>query len=108
MFERAAELNSKTLFETWSSAITGLAVFLTAASVGALVVFGHRALWELGGIMAMVLTGKSEHAIMRVVEDHTHMDGAAWLLLMVGTASLGVAVWIMESIAQRLGPPYRD
>ena len=86
----------------------GLVVFLTTASVGVLIVFGYRALWELGGIMAMMLTGKSEHAIMRVVEDHTRMDDVAWLLLMVGTVSLGVAVWIMESIAQRLGPPYRN
>ena len=37
-----------------------------------------------------------------------HHGTIVWLLLLVGSVSLGIAVWMMGSMAQRMGPPYCD
>lgn len=93
--------------ETWSSAITGLAVFLASSGLGVVAIVGYQMCWELGGMVAIILTGQSEH-VVRVVEEHTIMGPIVWLLLLVGSVSLGISVWMMDSIAQRMGPPYCD
>ena len=72
---------------------------------------GHRRIPNVLGVglggMVAIITGQSKH-VVRVVEEHTTMGPIVWLLLLVGSVSLGIAVWMMDSIAQRMGPPYCD
>ena len=93
--------------ERWSSAIKGLLAFAAVSGLGGLAIFTYQIHWVAGGLASVALTGGSDRTVSMVGD---HMDAASelWPLILLGAACLGLAVWIMDSVAQRLGPPYSD
>ncbi len=93
--------------EKWSSALKGLWVGGAVYVVGGLAIFTYQVYWVAGGVVAVALSGNGEK-LVSVVEQQVGSASEFWPLLAIGAISLGVAVWVMDVVAQRLGPPFSD
>lgn len=102
-----SEMKISEFVERWSSAIKGLFVFAAVSGAGALAIYTYQMYWAAGGLVAGTLNGGSAKAVM-IVEDHVAAAGQLLPVILLGAGCLGVAVWIMDAVAQRLGPPYSD
>ena len=75
--------------------------------VGGLAIFTYQLYWVAGGVVLVAVSDAGEKTVSAVEQQ---VGGASdfWPLLAVGSIVFGLAVWAMEAIAQRLGPPFSD
>lgn len=93
---------------TWRQhAETGAMVGLLVAIFGCAGIFLCHLLWTDVGVMHVIFTGGSDAVISKVQsQQQSALD--LWPLVALSAVAIGVAVWIMEAVTARLGPPFAD
>ena len=85
------------IHDKWLSLIKGLVACIAIYSIGFFSIFIYQAYSIAIGIVSVDVLDKSKT-----------VANEFWYVLTIGSISFGVAVWLMDLIAKRLGKPFSD